>query len=373
MRILIDYRPALREPSGVGETVFQLSKALGSLTEENSQIELTLFSSSARDRLDSASLLTPAQIIDRRIPVRLLNYLWHRWEWPRIETITGSTYDVAHSTNPLLIPSAHAARVVTINDLYFLKHPENTLGEIRRDYAALVRDHASRADCILVPSEYTRQQVMRFLEINEDHLAVCPLGTTPSLPRTEQPKKGPILFIGTLEARKNIDGLLDAYTLLLNRLEDAPDLILAGRPTSYADKWASRLLETPLLGRVRQTGYVNSKTRENLLKQAQMLVLPSFDEGFGLPLLEAMSAGVPIVASNRGAIPEILGDAGLMVDPTEPQALSSAIQKTLMDSEHVRNAVTRGLQRASHYSWKRSARILRDTYARAIENRRLSL
>ncbi len=373
MRILIDYRPALRERSGVGETIFQLSKALGNLSNEKPRIDLTLFSSSIRDRLDPASLPTPARIIDRRIPVRLLNLLWHRLEWPRIETITGSDYDVVHSSNPLLIPSNQAAQVITIHDLYFLKHPENTSKEIRRDYAALVRQHASRADCILVPSEYTRQTVQELLEIRDDHLVVCPLGTVPALPRREQPETGPILFIGTLEARKNIDGLLDAYTLLLDRFEDAPDLILAGRPTSDTSQWASRLLVAPLRDRVRQLGYVTGETREVLLKQARILVLPSFDEGFGLPILEAMSAGVPIVASNRGALPEVLGDAGLLVDPADPQALANAIQKTLRDSEYVNVAVSRGLQRASHYSWQRSARILRDTYTRAIENRRLNL
>ncbi len=373
MRILIDYRPALRERSGVGETVFQLSKALGSLSEENPRIDLTLFSSSMRDRVDPAFFPNPARIIDRRIPVRLLNFLWHRCEWPCIETITGSDYDVVHSSNPLLIPSSQAAQVITIHDLYFLKHPENTSKEISRDYTALVRQHASRADCVVVPSEYTRQQVQDFLEIRDDHLVVCPLGTMPSLPRREQPERGPILFIGTLEARKNIDGLLDAYTLLLDRFENAPDLILVGRPTSDTGKWAPRLLVEPLRGRVQQLGYVTPETREVLLKQARMLVLPSFDEGFGLPILEAMSVGVPIVASNRGAIPEILGDAGLLVDPADPQALSSAIQKTLSDSEHVRTAVTRGLARASHYSWQRSARILRNTYVRAIENRRFKL
>ena len=373
MRILIDYRPALREPSGVGETVFQLSKALGKLSEEQPQIELTLFSSSIRDRLDPAFLPTPARIVDRKIPVRLLNLLWNRWEWPHIETITGLDYDVVHSSNPLLIPTAQAARVITIHDLYFLKHPENTSREIRRDYTALVRNHASRADCVLVPSEYTRQQVMEHLEIKDDHLVVCPLGMAPSMPRREQPETGPILFIGTLEARKNIDGLLDAYTLLLDRFQDAPDLILAGRRTSDTRRWAPRLLEPPLRGRVRQMGYVTPETRETLLKQARLLVLPSFDEGFGLPLLEAMSAGVPIVASNRGAIPEVLGDAGLLVEPTDSEALSGAIQKILTDSEHVRISVTRGLQRSAHYSWQRSARILHDTYAKAIENRRLNL
>jgi len=373
VKILIDYRPALRERSGVGETVFQLSKALGSLSGENPRIDLTLFSSSIRDRVNPTSFPAPTRIIDRKIPVRLLNFLWHRCEWPSIETITGSNYDVVHSSNPLLIPSTQAARVITIHDLYFLKHPANTSKEIRRDYPTLIRQHALRADCILVPSEYTRQQVQDFFQIRDDHLVVCPLGTIPSLAREEQPETGPILFIGTLEARKNIDGLLDAYTLLLDRHENAPDLMLVGRPTPDAGKWASRLLVDPLRGHVQQMGYVSPETRNVLLKQARLLVLPSFDEGFGLPVLEAMSAGVPIVASNLGAVPEVLGDAGLLVDPTDPEALSNAMQKTLSESEHVKTAVTRGLARAAHYSWQRSARILRDTYARAIENRRSNL
>ena len=151
MRVLIDYRPALRERSGAGEYTHQLARALLA----SARVDLTIFSSSWKDRLAPGAELAGAALIDRRIPVRLLNLLWHRAGWPSIETLSSRTFDVAHSSHPLLMPSREAAQVVTIHDLNFLSHPERTRAEVRRDYPALARSHAQRADAIIVPSAFT--------------------------------------------------------------------------------------------------------------------------------------------------------------------------------------------------------------------------
>ncbi|HEY6212340.1 MAG TPA: glycosyltransferase, partial [Vicinamibacterales bacterium] len=153
MRVVIDYRPALRERSGVGEYTHQLVKAL--LARKGSSLAVTIFSSSWKDRLEPSADLDGAVTIDRRVPVQLLNLSWHRLEWPPIEALTRSSYDVAHSLHPLLLPTRSAAQVITIHDLNFLSHPERTRAEIRRDYPALARDHAQRADRVIVVSEFT--------------------------------------------------------------------------------------------------------------------------------------------------------------------------------------------------------------------------
>src|SRR5262249_57957810 len=132
-RVLIDYRPALRERSGVGEYTHELARALraaGPPDDPQRAIELTLFSSSWKDRFAPASELARATTIDRRVPVSVLNLAWHRLGWPPIETIAGRTFDVAHSSHPLLMPSRTAAQVITIHDLDFLTHPERTRAEI---------------------------------------------------------------------------------------------------------------------------------------------------------------------------------------------------------------------------------------------------
>jgi len=187
VRVLLDYRAALRERTGVGEYAHQIAAALvkGHAIEGNSHplLELTLFSSSWRDRLLEDSELAPAAIVDRRVPVRLLNLAWHRLEWPSAETLTGGTFDLVHSMHPLLMPSRQAAQVVTIYDLDFLKHPERTRAEIRRDYPALTRAHAHRADHIIVISEYTANEVVTLLEVPRSRITVCRPGAplwTPS-------------------------------------------------------------------------------------------------------------------------------------------------------------------------------------------------
>ena len=126
MRVLIDYRAALREPSGVGEYTHELVRALaaaGQTGQPAQPIDVTIFSSSSKDRLVRSAELGNVQLIDRRIPVRLLNLAWHRLGWPPAERLAGDGFDVVHSLHPLLMPSRRAAQVVTIHDLNFLLHP----------------------------------------------------------------------------------------------------------------------------------------------------------------------------------------------------------------------------------------------------------
>ena len=400
MRVLIDYRPALRERSGAGEYTHQLVTALLALSRAHSpdhQLDLTLFSSSWKDRVVVTPDLAGARVVDRRIPVRLLNLAWHRLGWPSAERVTGRTFDVTHSSHPLLLPARHAAHVVTIHDLDFLTHPERTRAEIRRDYPALARAHALRADRILVPSAFTAGEVERLLGVPRDRLSVCPPGAPGWAPCAARPKNGYVLFVGTLEPRKNIGGLLDAYERLLHgpagasalsaaaslaeaeRRREAghygmpgavPELVLAGKATEDAREWLGRLERPPLEGVVRHLGYVDADRRRALFEGARMLVMPSFEEGFGLPVLEAMSLGVPVVASNRGSLPEVLGGAGPLVDPEDPEALAQAIARMLSDDAYAALCAARGIARARQFDWAVTARRVHDTYLQAIEHRR---
>ena len=371
MRVLIDYRPALRNRTGVGEYTHQLVKALlGSHPPSSADgVELTAFSSSWKDRLDTREIRA-AQTIDRRVPVSVLNFAWHRLEWPPIEMMTGRDYDVTHSLHPLLLPSRCAAQVVTIHDLHFLAHPERTRAEIRRDYPALVREHAHRAARIVVPSRFTAGEVERQLGVPAERIAVCPPGAPAWTPRAIPPPDGYILFFSTIEPRKNVGGLLDAYERLIASGRQAPELVLAGRASDEAGPWLERLTHPPLAGRVRHIGYVDPSNRLELYSGARLLVMPSFDEGFGIPVLEAMTLGVPVVASNRGALPEVLGDAGPLVDPDEPAEMAGAIARLLEDNSYASACAAKGVLRAQQFNWTRTARLVHDAYRQAIDDRR---
>lgn len=371
MRVLIDYRAALRERTGVGEYTHQLARALldASAMPQGTALELTLFSSSARDRLDVTADLHAARTVDRRIPVRLLNLAWHRLGWPSAEHLAGGPFDVVHSLHPLLMPAPRAAQVVTIHDLNFLLHPERTRAEVRRDYPALARRHAHAADRVIVVSEFTATEVRRLLDVPADRISICSPGGPAWTPRVCQPKEGYVLFFGTLEPRKNVGALLDAYEMLASRRADLPRLVLAGKATEQSGPWLERIGRAPLNRLVEHIGYVAPDAREALYRGARLLVQPSFEEGFGLPVLEAMTAGVPVVAAEAGALPEVGGDAVAFASPTDPSSFAAAIERLLDDDRFVASCVSRGLERAAAYNWTNTANATMNAYALAMATR----
>ncbi|HZT77886.1 MAG TPA: glycosyltransferase family 1 protein [Vicinamibacterales bacterium] len=361
MRVLVDYRAALRERSGVGEYTHQLVAALLRRVASNgarATLDLWIFSSSWKDRLVVPAELAGVHAVDRRVPVSVLNFAWHRLGWPPAERLAGADFDVTHALHPLMLPSRHAAPMITIHDLTFLTHPERTRAEIRRDYPALVREHAHRAARILTISEFTAGEIVARLGVSRDKITVGYPGAPPWTPIAQPPKDGYVLFLGTLEPRKNVGGLLDAYTKLVN----PPPLVLAGKATEEAREWLARIERPPLTGLVRHVGYVEPDRRCELYAGARLLVQPSFEEGFGMPVLEAMTLGIPVVAANRGALPEVLGDAGLLVDPERPAEIADAIQRMLSDAALADGCRERGLARARAFNWDETAALVHDAY-----------
>jgi glycosyltransferase involved in cell wall biosynthesis len=368
MRILVDYRPALRARTGVGEYMHELTRAYAAAYDD----DVAVFTSSWKDRpMPGLEAEIGAAVIDRRIPVGVLNALWHRAEWPPVEWLAGR-FDVVHAAHPLHIPARRAAQVITIHDLFFLDHPERTHAEVRRDYPALAASHARRADAIVTPSRHVKDLVAERFGVDANRIFPCSLGAPEWTTLGQQPNlpgDGYVLFIGTLEPRKNIGMLLDAYERLIGRYPDAPALVLAGGAAPDAHAWLDRVARPPLQGRARYLGYVEQSRREALYAGARIVVLPSLDEGFGLPVLEAMSAGIPVVASNRGALPEVAGDAGVLIDPLDADAWAAALERLLVDADWARSRACAGLERARIYTWSAAAAALHRAYTDAAARR----
>ncbi|MBA3298041.1 MAG: glycosyltransferase family 4 protein [Acidobacteria bacterium] len=364
MRILLDYRPALRNRTGVGEFAHHMAAALAHRGGPADQV--TLFSSSWKDRL-AADGIPDALALDSRIPVSVLNFAWHRLGWPPVELLGGRA-DVAWSLHPLLMPSSKAAQVVTIHDLYFLDHPDATAREVRRDYAGLVAAHARRADAIIVISEYTRDQVISRLNVPAAKITVCTPGAPSWAPRDEPAATGPVLHVGSLEPRKNIAALVKAYLELVKGNAATPPLILAGQGdfALLLPRDDSELMRT----HVKVLGYVSDEERLRLYREASMLVMASSDEGFGIPALEAMTLGVPVVASSRGSLPEVIGDAGLLADPDDRRAFAAAMRRLLEDPVLRRDLAHRGIDRSRRFDWNASAARAREAFEVAVERRR---
>jgi glycosyltransferase involved in cell wall biosynthesis len=372
MRILVDYRPALRARTGVGEYIWQIVRAYTAVYRD----DVAVFTSSWKDRPSPATAAElGVRVVDRHVPVKLLNVLWHRLEWPPIEWLA-SAADVVHAAHPLLIPSRRAAQVVTIHDLFFLDHPERTQAEIRRDYAALAASHARRADAVITSSMHTRHLINERLGVDLERIYCCPpgaptwatIGRAPNVPRG-----GYILCLGTLEPRKNIGFLLDVFERLIERRRAAnapiPALRMAGGATPDARDWIDRVSRPPLATHVEYLGYTPLEDRERLYAGARALVLPSLDEGFGLPALEAMSAGVPVIASNRGALPEIVAGGGTLLDPLDRDAWVGAIERVVDDDRWATAQGCAGLERAKTFTWPATVARLRDAYIDASSRR----
>jgi glycosyltransferase involved in cell wall biosynthesis len=372
VRIVLDYRPALRARTGVGEFVHELGRAL---TAESPDSPPTLLSTSWKDRVssDARADLPTARIVDRRIPVQALTWSWNRLGWPPVEWLTGPC-DVVHGQSPLLIPTTRAAQVLTIHDLHFLTHPEQAEREMRRDFPTLVHAHAHRADHIVVSSTYAANEVRRRLEIDSSNVTVCAAGA----PRwgadvaRARAHAGPvraITFLGTVEPRKNIRGLLESYARLRQQHPGAPPLVIAGGIREAARPDLDRVASPPLAGQVTIRGYVSDDERRTLYRDAAMLVLPSFEEGFGLPVLEAMACGVPVVISNRGSLPEVAGDSARPIDPDDIDALATEMAR-LLDPSAAAEASARGSRRAALFTWKACAESAMRAYGLALARRR---
>ncbi len=369
MRILIDYRPALRQRTGVGEYIHELTRTL----VQRGTDEVTVFTSSWTDRASpDLSATIGARVVDRHIPGALLNALWHRGGWPPVEWLAGAA-DVVHAAHPLLIPARRAAQVVTIHDLFFLTSSAGMATEIRRDYPRLTAAHAQRAHAVITSSEYGRSQIVTRLAVPSERIHVVSPGmptwrTLGSAPHV--PTDGYVLFVGTLERRKNIGALLDAWAQVVAALPAPPRLVLAGRSTPEAATWLARLRDPAMRGTAEHRGYVPHSQREALYAGARILILPSLDEGFGLPVLEAMSAGIPVVAADRGAMPEVTAGAAELIDPTRVETISAALVRLLTDTAHAHALAAQGLTRARDFTWTRAADAAHTAYADALARSR---
>jgi len=366
MRVVIDYRPALRNPTGVGLYVRWL---IEHMVEAYPEVQWYVFSSSWSDRLRLPwSDMPSVRAVDRRWPVRVLNYVWPRWGRPRIETLIGTSVDIAHAPYPLPLPTRTARTVITVHDLWFLRPDAGTEAEIARDYPRFFYTACRRADCILTVSETVARQLGTLFPEVRDRIRVTPLGVPPEFLRPLSPdsavqvrrayglSEGYVLFVGALNRRKNPVLAAEVVRILQSRGRAGPWVVVGQGP-----------LEVDLRERQRRyglfvhfLGYVPRTRLPAIYDGAALLLMTSHDEGFGIPLLEAMASGVPVVALRRGAVPEVVGDAAVLVEEADAEALAEACERVLTDPAFRADRIERGRKRAQHFCWSET---VRRTYA----------
>lgn len=355
MNIALDLRPALAKPTGVGTYVMALARRLPDLAPED---HFYFFSASYKERYPTdASWPANVTLVDRQLPVKALNFAWNRLGRPRLDRLVGAPLDLIHSPHPLVIPGRRARHIITIHDLFFFKHPELTNAEVRRDYAPLLREHVKRADGIICPSEHTASEVRLLLSVPAEKIAVIHEGVDPvyresvsdeeveRVLRRHSLPRGALLYIGTDEKRKNLVNLSMAYMGLAGRGTGVPPLVLVG-PGSH---WASGgVIASP---RIYATGYLETREIRALMAASAALVLPSLEEGFGLPVVEAMAAGLPVVCSSGSALDEVAGDAAVLVNPLEVSSIARGIERILHDRALAAAKRESGLVRSRAFDW----------------------
>ena len=248
-------------------------------------------------------------------------------------------------------PLAVSNQVLTLHDLSPLEHPEWFKPAFAAWYRLFLPALIGRVKRVLTTSEYTRQKLLRRFALPAERVACVPAGVDRDrFHPVAGPKEHYLLFVGTREPRKNLGGLLRAWKSVQDKFPGYQLVVAGGSGSVFREQ---QFPEHP--ERVRFPGYVPESELPSLMARAALLILPSHEEGFGLPVLEAMACGTPVLASRAGALPEVAGDAALLFDPAETCALAAALEHCLGDPALLGSLREKGLERAAQFSWQRSA------------------
>lgn len=346
--------------AGISHYIEQVLRQLGRIDRVNR------YSVYTTRGLDNRALDLPANF--RVIPSRLptinprVRIPWEQLLAPLLLRRSGA--DLFHGTHSVVPLACPVPSVVTIHDLAFIRFPQTFRAYNRTYLDFATRLSARRAARVLVVSEHTRREVIGLLGVAPERVVVTPNAVRDHFRPPDQAtldafraRKGLperfVLYVGTLEPRKNLITLLEAYARL-SRRQDAPLLMGGGKGWMY-DAVFRRLDELGLRDRVRFIGYLDEEELPLWYAAATVFVFPSIYEGFGMPPLEAMACGAPVVTSNAASLPEVVGDAGLMVPPDDPDGFAAAIERLLDDAELRRELRERGFRQAQAYSWRTTA------------------
>ncbi|MCL4535052.1 MAG: glycosyltransferase family 4 protein [Bacteroidetes bacterium] len=364
MRIAIDATPAYCQGAGIGRYSRGLLRSLAAEDHEN---EYRLL----RPRRAQFALPPWPPNFTERVPwfsERSLNILWHHLRIPLPAEVFTGKVDVYYSPDFTLPPLRGARSIVTVHDLSFLVLPECAETKLRVYLTRTVPRAVRRANLVLADSANTKDDLVRLLGVPEERVTVVYPGVEDAYRpiedearrievaqrlRLERPF---LLMVGTLEPRKNLVRLLEAFHKLTQAFPH--ELIVVGRPGWMYREIYQTVGRLGLHNRVRFLGFLAEEDLPVLYNLADLFVFPSLYEGFGLPPLEAMACGTPVVCSNTSSLPEVVDCAAIQFDPRDVEAMAAAMEEALGNAGRRREMAERGRQQALQFSWERSARQL---------------
>lgn len=299
----------------------------------------------------------------RWCPGRFVQQAWKRLNWPPFNWFAGAA-DLYHFPNFVIPPLTRGRKIVTIHDMSFFRFPQFAEEKNLRYLSAVIRDTAARADAIITDSRFSADEIQTLLGIERDRIFPVHLGVGADCKRPAAPliaaagqrlglSRPYLLTVGTVEPRKNLPFLIEVFEQLKGF---DGDLVIAGMRGWKFEPILERMRVSPKAARIRYLEYVADADLPALYAGAQLFLLTSHYEGFGLPPLEAMACGTPVVSSTGGSLAEVLGEAAITLPAYEGAAWASAVERVLEDDALRDELVARGLRHAATFSWRETAR-----------------
>jgi glycosyltransferase involved in cell wall biosynthesis len=376
LRVAVDATPVLGVPTGIGAFCAGALAAMGS----RPGLEVRAFAISWRRRGGIGDHLPHGVVAHQRaMPARPLHALWARVNLPPLEWFVGEA-DVVHGMNFVVPPTRRAVEVMSVHDLTPVRHPE-LCDAATLAYPGLIRRALARGAWVHTDSQYVADEVVETFEAEPARVRVVHPGV-PDLPALQDAEAAATrhamlpagterycLAVGTAEPRKDLPGLVRAFEALATRSADLA-LVLAGPPGWGEQALADAIASSPVRGRIVRTGWVSSRELAALMSGADVLAYPSVYEGFGFPPLQAMRAGVPVVATGAGSLPEVLGEGALLVEAGSHAQLVDALIACLDDDALRARLVDAGRRRAAEFTWERCGAGLEALYRDAMTEAR---
>lgn len=314
-------------------------------------------------------------------PCKWFHNMLYKLIWPVVPVpysiFFGKDRDITQFFNFVVPPGVKGKVVTIVHDMAYKAYPETVNERTRKWLELTLEGSCRRADAIITVSEFSKREIMKYLGVEADKITVMPNGvnlelfhngyTDEDIDRVKQQfhiQDDYFLYLGTLEPRKNIERIIQAYYYLLEEKDakEVPELVLAGGKGWLYDSIFELVHKLNMEKKVIFTGYVEERDVPVLMQGARAFLFPSLYEGFGMPPLEAMACQTPVITSNTSSLPEVVGEAGILVDPFEVNEIKEAMKRLAEDVALAEELGRLGLERSKGYTWEHSADILKQVY-----------